>query len=393
MPGNPLARLLVVTLGVWGSACSTPSAPLSAPTAPTSAPTASPPASIALSVKRADACIVSRPAAWETAFARVTALPEGTRFGLGSPAVVGPTVYGQINTADSSGIARLDLGSGRLEELVRFGADVSGTASIAVSPPWLAWTQGNSTRNLFDWTVYARNLESGETLTLATSRRPDGAFLPGQQPVLSLRASQLAWSQTLPGPGPQLGSELHVFDLAARRDKVLTTGRVSAPVFSGRLLIWGERNPGGAYSFAAVEALTLAPAPLPEALRVPGSIVFLAGAKDWFAWSAEGLMELNVWRFDANERRQYRAPDIRHYFQFMQLAGGYLLWYSGVGSAILDLESGALVDVSGSLAGGDDLIVMEQPSRPPAKKGEIVASRVSAARPSGLPGLGECRRS
>ena len=130
----------------------------------------------------------------------MTALPEGTRFGLGSPAVVGTTVYGQVNTADSSGIARLDLGTGRLEELVRFGADVSGTASIAVSPPWLAWTQGNSTRNLFDWTVYARNLDSGETLTLATSRRPDGAFLPGQQPVLSLRASQLAWSQALPGP-------------------------------------------------------------------------------------------------------------------------------------------------------------------------------------------------
>ena len=127
---------------------------------------------------------------------------------------------------------------------------------------------------------------------------------------------------------------------------------MSPPVFSGRLLIWGERNASGAYSFAAVEAPTLAPAPLPEALRGPGSIVFLAGAKDWFAWSAEGLMELNVWRVDSTDRRQYRAPDIKHYFQFMQLTGGYLLWYSGVSSAILDLESGALVDVSGSLAGG-----------------------------------------
>ena len=386
MRGSRLGRLLLVTLGVWSSACSTPSVPLAAPSASPSPP-------MAMSVKRADACIVSTPAAWDTAFGRVTALPEGTRFGLGSPAVVGTTVYGQINTADSSGIARLDLASGRVLELVQFGPDVSGTASIAVSTPWLAWTQGNSTRNVFDWTVYARNLESGETLTLATSRRPDGAFLPGQQPVLSVRGSLLAWSQALLGPGPQFGSELHVFDLTARRDRVLATGRVSEPVFSGRLLIWGERNASGAYSFAAVEAPTLAPAPLPEALRGPGSIVFLAGAKDWFAWSAEGLMELNVWRVDSTDRRQYRAPDIKHYFQFMQLTGGYLLWYSGVSSAILDLESGALVDVSGSLAGGEDLIVMEQPSRPPAKKGEIVASRVSAARPSGLPGLGECRRS
>ena len=73
----------------------------------------------------------------------------------------------------------------------------------------------------------------------------------------------------------------------------------------------------------------------------------------------------------------------------MQFTGGYLLWYSGVTSAILDLDSGALVDVAGSLAAGDDLIVMTQPTGPHVK-GEFVASRVSAAQASGLSRVGKC---
>lgn len=331
------------------------------------------------------------PAAWLTTFAGGTTMPEGMRFGLGNPAVVGTVVYGQYNTANSSGIARLDLANGRVEKVVNFAPGVSGTNSIAVSPPWLTWTLGNSNQNVFDWTVYAKNLETGEQLTLAQSHRPDGSFLPGQQPTLALRGITLAWSQALPGPLTQYSSELHLFDLGSRSEKILATGRVSTPVYAGNLLIWGERDAGGIYSFKVVEATTLAPMPLPAALRGPASIIYLSGSRDWFAWSVEGLQELNVWHLGSAERRTYRSPDIKHYFQFMEFAGNYLLWYSGVTSAILDLDSGAFVDVAGSLAAGDDLIVMEQPVATNDVKGQVVASRVSSARASALPRLG-CTR-
>jgi len=310
-------------------------------------------------------------------------------FGLSNPSVVGTVVYGQFNTATSTGIARLDLTSGLLEKLVTFAADVSGTNSIAVAPPWLIWTLGNSKNNVFDWTVSAKNLDTGELLTLAKSRAIDGSLLPGQQPTLAIRGTTVAWSQALPGPLTKYSSELHVFVLSARSEKILASGQVSAPVYAGNLLIWGERDGAGVYSFKTVDATTLASMPVPAALRDPASIIYLSGSKDNFAWTVEGLQEANIWQVGSAERRVYKTPDIKHYFQFMQFAGDYLLWYSGVSSAILDLTSGAIIDVDGSLAAGDDLIVMQQPVGPHVK-GEFVSSKVSAVRASTLSRLGGC---
>ena len=378
------AIVLTMALGVWSITCATPDR-ASTPTVLPSQSDATP------KHVTVDACITAMPADWDRAFGGGTTMPEGMRFGLGNPTIAGTTVFGQYNTATSSGIARLDLSTGRVEKLVAFPPNASGTASIAASPPWLAWTVGNAKENVFDWTVMAMNLETGETLALAKSRGADGTFLPGQQPVLSLRGSTLVWSQALPGPLTQYQSEVHRYDLGAHRDQLIAKGRVSTPAYAADLLIWAERGGDGSYAFHVVDAETLAPKEIPAVLRDPGSIIFLGGDAKHFAWTAEGLLQVNVWRVGANERRTYRAPDIKHYFQFLQFAGDYLLWYSGVTSAVLDLRTGALIDVAGSLAGSDDLIVVEGPVRPRDAKGEVVASRVAAAPRSALTQL-ECTR-
>jgi hypothetical protein len=381
MPGSAFGRLLVAVLGVWSIACSTP--PATTPSTPAGSLIPSSPPSREVR----EACAVPMPPAWQEAFAGGTTMPEGMRFGLGHPSVVGNVVYGQYNTASTSGIARLDLSTGQVEKLVSYAPDVSGTASIVVEPPWLAWTQGNSKHNVSDWSVHAMNLQTGESLKLSESRRRDGSFLPGQQPTLAVHGGMLAWSQALPGPLTQYQSEVHVFELDARKDTIIASGKVSAPVYAKDLMIWAERDGAGRYLFKASDANSLAPAEVPTALRDPGSIIFLSANKDWFAWTAEGLLELNIWRVGTDERRAFRAPDIKHYFQFMKFAGDYLLWYSGVTSVVLDLGSGAFFDVPGSVAGGPDLIVIEQPTVTNKEKGQFVASRVAAAKASALPRL------
>lgn len=390
MTTEPLARSVAILLAVSLITCTTPSGSVPSPGRP-AASSGSPAPSDAAAIRHFDACVVALPASWEKAFAGGTTFPEGMAFGLSNPSVVGAVVYGQYNTADSSGIARLDLVTGFIEKLVNFAPEVSGTNAIAVALPWLSWTQGNSTQNIFDWTMYAKNLQTGELVSLAQSRQPNGSFLPGQQPTQVFRGKTLAWSQALPGPLTSYSTELHIFDLDARSEKILASGRVSAPVYAGNLLIWGERDAAGVYSFKTADATTLAAMPVPAALRDPPSIIYLTGSRDWFAWSVEGLQEANVWRVGSAERRTYRTPDIKHYFQFMQFAGSYLLWYSGVTSAVLDLDGGAIVDVGGPLAAGDDLIVTSRPTGPHVK-GEFVASQVSAARASALSPLGGCIR-
>nr|MDQ2935863.1 hypothetical protein [Chloroflexota bacterium] len=311
---------LVTTLSI---ACSSPLSSPPSPSSPGASGGSAAPSSAA-TVRQFDACVIGLPSGWQSSFAGGTTMPEGMHFGLSNPSVVGTSVYGQFNTATSSGIARLDLATGRLEKLVTFAPEVSGTNSIAVSPPWLSWTLGNSKNSVFDWTVSAKNLDTGEVLTLAQSSRP-GGFLPGQQPTLALRGTTLAWSQALPGPLTTYSSEVHLFDLGSRTEEILASGRVSAPVYAGNLLIWGERDSAGVYSFKTVDATTLAPTPLPAPLRDPASIIYLSGNRDWFAWSVEGLQELNVWRVGGTERRVYKTPDIKHYFQFMQFTADYLL--------------------------------------------------------------------
>lgn len=84
-------------------------------------------------------------------------------------------------------------------------------------------------------------------------------------------------------------------------------------------------------------------------------------------------------------------PDIRHYLQFLQLAGRYLVWDSGMPSSVLDLETGGAFDVQGSLAGSEEMIVKEEPVGP-APKGEFVASRVSSISLSAATAIPSCRR-
>lgn len=384
-----LARIVMIALTLWTVACSQPSGVVPSPTpSVASSAIASP---TATAVRTFKACLTPFPATWGKSFAEETTTPEGMTFSLSNPSVVGRMVYGQFNTTASSGIARIDLDNGRLDTLVSFAPAASGTSSIAVSLPWLVWTISNSKNTFFDWTVSAQNLDTGELITLAQSRTADGSFLPGQQPTLALHGTRVAWSQALPGPLTKYSSEVHLFDLGSRSEKILASGLVSAPVYAGNLLIWGERDATGVYSFKTVDADTLVPMALPAALRDPASIIYLSGTRDWFAWTVEGLQVVNIWQVGSAERRVYKTPDIKHYFQHMQFAGNYLLWYTGITSAIMDLDSGALVDVDGSLATGDDLIVMARPVGPHVK-GEFVASRVSAARASALALLSACVR-
>jgi len=51
------------------------------------------------------------------------------------------------------------------------------------------------------------------------------------------------------------------------------------------------------------------------------------------------------------------VTDSRHPFQFLHLAGDFLFWYGGTTSSVLDLRSGAAIDIDGTVTGSADWIV------------------------------------
>ena len=176
-----------------------------------------------------------------------------------------------------------------------------------------------------------------------------------------LRDGIAAWTQPV-----KAGAELKAVELATGRSRVLDTGRISSPVYAGPYLIWAKMDGTGTYAMLAVDAKTLEPVELPESLRRPDSVGYLGGSADHLAWSSHDASTVDVWRFGTGGRTRY-TTDNRHPFQFLQFAGGFLLWYGGISSSVLDLRTGTAFDVPGTVTGSADWIVGATPAAPPGR--------------------------
>jgi hypothetical protein len=319
----------VVTLAVLGTACTAPPPAPPPPDAPSKL------------------CFERAPSGW-TATATATTTVEGS---FGVHGIEGDVVFGQTT---GTGVTAVDLGSGKAEILARYEKGVSGLGALAAQGPWVVWEQLNSKTNLADWSVHDLNRTTGRKVDLATSRLADGTFAPGQQPLPVLRNGVVAWAQPVKG-----GAEVRVVDLDSGRGRTLDSGRVSSPVYAGSYLVWAKLD--GAYSLHAADAETLEPAQLPEALRRLGSVAYLGGSPELLAWSSHDTTTLNVWRFGTGTLTSY-TTDSHHPFQFLHVAGDFLLWYGGITSSVLDLRSGAAFDVAGTVTGSPEWIVTATPA-------------------------------
>src|SRR5579859_2377553 len=345
---------------VWSSSCSTPARHgAGSPMAPS--------ASILPRGHAIRVCFGTPPRAWATALrARVVTTPGGVRFGLG--ALSGSTAFGQFNSVRSNGIGKLDLATGRLTTIHSYGPGVSGSGWMAADPPWVVWEQLDSQTNPLDWSIHAWNESTGATTLLAAAtRQRDGSYPPGQQPLPVISHGTAAWAQPAPAPAGGVNAQIRVMTLATRRFSILDSGRVSSPVYAGPYLIWGKIA-GGAYTFQAANAHTLKPVLVPAPLHHPGSIGYLGGSPQYLVWSNLDGTVLNSWRIGSPRYSRFLSPDNLHHFQFLQVSGHFVLWFSGAVSSVLDLTTGKAFDVQGTVTGSSERIAAAEPVSQPAAK-------------------------
>jgi hypothetical protein len=336
-------------------------------------------------------CFGAMPGDWTRALrARSVTTPGGVRFGPGG--IAGGAAIGEFNTAAESGIGRLDFTTGRLATISRFPPGIGGMGAMAVDPPWVVWEELDSQTNLNDWSIHVWNLTSGTGWVLATSRLSNGNYVTGQQPLPVVRNGSGAWAQPVPGSGRYNVAQVRVADLSTGRVSTLDTGRVSSPVYAGRYLVWGKIDSAGRYHLRVVDAASYKPVITPGPLRNPGPILYLAGSPEYLAWSSGDLNTLTVWPAGTARLLKFTQSDSGHPFEFLQLAGHFVLWYTGNGSSVLDLRTGDAFDVRGSVAGSADAIAIEQPAGQPPTKGAIVSSRVSTLATAAMPGIRVCAK-
>jgi hypothetical protein len=356
---------------VWGSACST-----------------SPPRDISAIV---DACFGQTPKDWAAALdSSAVSLPDGVRFGVG--ALAGDSMFGQFNSTSGNGIAELDMKTGRLTEILSFGADVSGMGGMAVDLPWLIWEQLDSQTNQFDWSLHAWNRNTGVGTVLSTSHQNDGTFVVGQQPLPVINQGVAAWAQPVPAEAGQARAEIRVLDLSTDEILTLDSGEVSSPVYAGPYLLWAKKTKND-FSFQAVDARTLKPVTVPEGLHDPGDIAYVAGSTNYVIWSNQDYTSLTAWRIDSSHHREFASPDHRHHFQFLQTSGDFALWFGGAASSILDLRTGKAFDVQGTVAGSSDRIGIAEWVSEPASRRAVPMARVSSIASSAAPRIAHCAAS
>jgi hypothetical protein len=349
--------LALVLAAVWGVACSAPPAG---------------PATVGV-------CLGRPTGEWASALGgKAIALPQGVAFGLS--AVAEDVAFGQFTREGSSGVGAVDLRSGQMTPISTYASGVSGLGGLAVEEPWIVWEQLDSTSNLADWSVHAFNRATRAGRVLATSRLADGGYAAGQQPLPVLRHGIAAWAQ----PKRDGATALLAVDLASGREWTLDTGQVSSPVFAGPYLLWAKVDTGRAYSFHAVDEKTLQPAELPEPLRGPGSVGYLGGSAEYLVWSDQDSTTLESWEFHTGSRRTFTIADRRHFFQFLQVAGDFLVWFGGRTSSVLDLRTGNGFDIAGTVAGSGPWIAAAQP----AAAGS--AARISRISTTAAPRIATC---
>jgi len=349
------------------AACAEP-APAAGPASP---PPSSRPAAL---VQSYTVCFGAMPADWSRRF---QARDLSADFQVDAVSDDGHAAFGRSRSSAGMGVGAVDLATGALTDIASLPAGAAGVGAMAAAQPWVVWQQANSATDLGDWSVRGWDQRSNRVIDLATSRLPDGGEVFGQAPLPVVARGTAAWAQPLARQAGYPEAQVVRYDLAARRETVLDTGRVSGPVFAGPDLVWARVEADGSYSLRAVDAATLRPAPLPARAGSPGQVRYLAGSDRYLAWSSDE-QSLHVWRIGTAEYGDY-TTDLRHPLQFLRLAGDFVLWYAGYPSSVLDLRTGRAFDVRGSVAGSAAAIAESEPSRPPATKSDVVPARLSSA--------------
>jgi hypothetical protein len=377
-----VAAALLAATAVWSTSCSTAPPPAAVKGGTSSAPSVSSAAGAPVAV-----CFGAMPAGWATPVqARSVATAAGVSFGPGG--IAGSSVIGQFNSATGSGIGQLDMTTGKLTTISRYGPDVSGMGAMGVDPPWVVWQESDSQTNLSDWTIHAWNLTQSSGRLLATS---PPISVAGQQPEPVVSNGVAAWAQPVGSRGRYEIAQVRAVVLSTGRMFTLDAGRVSSPVYAGPYLIWGKIDGAGHYLLRVIDAVGFKPVATPAPLRSPEPLTYLAGSPQYLAWSSGDLNTLTVWPIGTDRLLRFTQSNSGHSFQFMQLAGHFVVWYTGTGTSVLDLRTGDAFDYNGSAAvSGNTIAVEEQVSQPP--KGSYASVRISVLPVAAMPSIRGCTK-
>jgi hypothetical protein len=225
---------------------------------------------------------------------------------------------------------------------------------------WLVYVVQTSPDNSAQWKIYAWDSTAGGTPQLIANSAgkdiPAGPFV-----VPQVSGGKATWVFPL-ADGRR---EVHLYDLATGRDKIVAVAHVYRSAFVGDLLVWEESDaPGAETVLKAVHADTARPTALPPvvaAIRQTGEIVGDGTTWAWLAPDYSGVYEWKPgWSHSAT------VVSGRSSVQYLSLSGSILTFRDDRATYAADLASHSLTQITPqygvSMANGPWLEVGYPPS-------------------------------
>lgn len=210
----------------------------------------------------------------------------------------------------------------------------------------------------------------------------DDQYAPGPGSMV-VHGGKVAWAQ-----GTDEGEwEVHVYDIAQDRERVVHRGHLGRVVRMGDWVVWGESDaPTGPMTLRAIDLTTEEWVELPPQLAsVVGPTAYHADDQA-FVW-VEDFKTLFAWRMGWAEPLLVREVNAG-YLQDIHVAQDLVTWSNGTAQWVLDLRTGAAAQLTpewgGHLSWGSTLVVGLAPAEKTSGSPQIVLDITA------LPPLGPC---
>jgi len=295
------------------------------------------------------------------------AVPESLRGEVIPLGMAGSLAFVSEWTPTFSGVAALNLATGRMRPIRSFPRPGQDQADGSADGRWVVWEQTVSLQTLDKFTVYAWDSATGRLLTLGRSLSgPGGVTWPSPWHPPAVSGHYAAWAQ---GYGPDGKVEVRLADLDTGRVRVVRQGHTQPPFFYRNLLVWAESDrPGAQTALHAISLGTGRQAALPAALRaVHGTdVVVTDGTRT--AYLSPDLTSLYYSPVaDQRARVVLRLPP-GGYFAGLAIGPGSLAWTTTAATYLASTGTGAYAKVTpryGDATGSGPGVMI---SDPPAEK-------------------------
>jgi hypothetical protein len=255
------------------------------------------------------------------------------------------TAYFAAWTHAFTGVAALDLATGRLRAISPFTDPAADQADGTASGPWLVWTQTSSVTDLDSFTVYAWNAVTRRVRAIGRSLAgPGGTPWPSPWHAPAVSGHYAAWAR---GYGPGGLVEIELANLETGTVVTLRRGHVQAPFADGQLIVWPESDtPGSETSLRAYSLGTGAPAALPAVLAAVRGTDFVVTDGHRTAYLSPDFGRLLYSPAQDQPARLVLALAAGNDFTDLAIAPGVLAWSTTTATFLASTSTGAYAQVT-----------------------------------------------